>query len=302
MRKLRRLENLGTIDQTSEYAGQFEEGTGVYRITVIRPGQGSSGVYTKENLAASVDKFTAGTHMYMDHEGPQDRPERSVRDLAGVFLEDATVAEDGSLSAVVRVFPSFNTVIREKFDAIGVSINAWTYSGNDRESDVVPPFDGVTSVDFVTRAGAGGAITEVLESDDPTVTPKEGHMEEKLDMLIEAVSALTTHVTEALKPKPADDEEKDEFPPSEDAKKDDEEKKDKPKRESAVLDAFKIAKANLPEEAAERVMLALESSDAPVEELIDAERKYIESVQAPVAGAVTESESKPSTGAFLVGR
>lgn len=300
MKRLKRLETLGAIDGESAYAGQFEEGTGVYRITVIRPGQGSSGVYTKENLAASVGRFTAGTHMYMDHEGPQDRPERSVRDLAGVFLEDATVAEDGSLSAVVRVYPSFNKIIREKFDAIGVSINAFTYAGNDSESNVVPPFDGVVSVDFVTRAGAGGAITEVLESDDPTATPEEGRMEEKIDKLIEAVSALTNHVTEAMKPKDEEkkpEDEKKPFPPE------DEEKKDKPKREAGILDAFKVAKADLPDEAAERVLKALESSEGSVDDLIAAEKKYIESVQAPVAGAVEHSEStKPSTGAFVVGR
>lgn len=294
----------GCVEESSEYQGQFEEGTGVYRITVIRPGQGSSGVYSAENLAESAALFAPGTHMFLDHPAATDRPERSVRDLAGVFLTEAQVEEDGSLSAVVRVFPSFNSIVREKFDAIGVSINAWTYAENDADN-VVPPFAGVTSVDFVTRAGAGGAITEVLESENPTATPEEGHMEEKLDAVLEALAALTATVTEALKPK---DEEKakDEEKPAEDAPvpaekpAEDEEDKPKKKAESAALAAYKVAKADLPEASAERVLAALESG-ADVDELIAAERKYIESVQRPVAGVVTESASTPAVTGFTVG-
>lgn len=293
---------LDSVEKVNDYEGQFEEGTGVYRITVIRPGQGSCGVYTAENLEASASLFAPGTHMFLDHPGPGDRPERSVKDLAGVFLEGASVEEDGSLSTLVRVFPSFNNMIREKFDAIGVSINAWTYHENDADN-VVPVFDGVTSVDFVTRAGAGGAITEVLESEDPNT---EGdHMEEKLDALLEAVSALGTRLEEAFKPFEKKDEKPAEEKPAEapaEKPEEDEEKKDKKKVESAALAAFKVAKADLPDASAERVLAALESGvGADVDALIEAERKYIESVQRPVAGVITESDDAPVVSAFVTG-
>lgn len=287
---------LDGVEKVDDYEGKFEEGTGVYRITVIRPGQGSCGVYSAENLAESAHLFAAGTHMFLDHPAPNDRPERSVRDLAGVFLEGARVEEDGSLSAVVRVFPSFNTIVREKFDAIGVSINAWTYHENDIDG-VVPCFDGVTSVDFVTRAGAGGAITEVLESENPT---QEGDlMEEKIDALLAAVEALASKLEDALKPSEKKDEEIPAEKPVEDVKKDEEELPKKAK-ESAALAAYKVAKADLPDASAERVLAALES-DSDVDALIEAERKYIESVQRPVAGVIEESDSAPVVSAFVTG-
>ena len=42
-------------------------GDGKYRIRIIVPGQGSSGIYTAENLAESAPLFKAGTEMFIDH-------------------------------------------------------------------------------------------------------------------------------------------------------------------------------------------------------------------------------------------
>ena len=80
-------------------------GDGKYRIRIIVPGQGSSGIYTAENLAESAPLFKAGTEMFIDHPTETEewaRPERSIRDYAGVFLEDATVGEDGALYTVCK--------------------------------------------------------------------------------------------------------------------------------------------------------------------------------------------------------
>lgn len=281
---------LGGVKQAEGYEGQFEDGTGVYRITVIRPGEGSCGTYTAENLAESAHLFAAGTHMFLDHHAPTDRPERSVRDLAGVFLENASVEEDGSLSALVRVFPSFNAIVREKFDVIGVSINAWTYYEND-DHNVVPRFDGVQSVDFVTKAGAGGAITEVLESENPT---QEGDlMEELFNKVLDTFNELAGSLE-----KVADRLDKgEEIKPGEE--KADSTEQTKKAQESAVLAAFKVAKADLPDASAERILSMLESG-TDVDKLIEQERKYIESVQKPDAGVIEESGA-PVVSAFIAG-
>ena len=91
------------------------------------------------------------------------------------------------------MYTSFNFIIREKWQDIGVSINAWSENGLDADG-IVPVFDGVTSVDFVTKAGAGGALLEVLESQRVS-SDEENHMNEETIR-----QAIATAVTEALAP------------------------------------------------------------------------------------------------------
>lgn len=275
---------------------------GHYRIKIIQPGKGSSGVYLAENLAASASLFRAGTQMYCDHPSlteESDRPERSVKDLAGKLVTDAAVGEDGALYAECEVYPSFDKIIREKWSDIGVSINAWCDSviGSD---GVVPPFDGVVSVDFVTKAGAGGALLEVLESERiPTQKENSMNPDEFKQILNEAIAPVMSALEE-LKAKKSEDKPEDKpsdspVPPkareAEEAaepEEDDEEKKKK--LESAIVAGRKIAESGLPEAARDRVVKVVESG-GDVTEAIESERKYIESVASTTVGQVRESDS-----------
>ena len=79
------------LHESTAAVGTESLGEGKYRIRIIVPGQGSSGIYTAENLAESAHLFKAGTEMFIDHPTETEeweRPERSIRDYAGVFLED----------------------------------------------------------------------------------------------------------------------------------------------------------------------------------------------------------------------
>lgn len=149
---------------------------GRFLIQLINPGWGSSGFYSTETLkeAATSKVFPAGTHMYIDHPTESEeyeRPERSLRDLAAVLSEDARW--DDALQALVgeaTVFGSYRGVLGEMKTNIGVSIRA---SAEITENGTAP--DGARgriidrlveaiSTDFVTKAGRGGKILEVLES------------------------------------------------------------------------------------------------------------------------------------------
>ncbi|OLT24406.1 hypothetical protein BJF79_13775 [Actinomadura sp. CNU-125] len=142
------------------------------RIKLIDEGQGSSGWYPAETLREAAERrvFGAGTHMFTDHPSrseAEDRPERSVRDLAGVLTQDAFF-QDGALWAEARVFAPFQELLRDQADHIGVSIRAHgTAEPGEVEGQnrmVITSLTEGISVDFVTRAGRGGAIVEVLES------------------------------------------------------------------------------------------------------------------------------------------
>lgn len=166
-------------EQILETATAVREATGSsIALELITPGWGSSGYYSPQVLeAAGRDRvFPAGTHMYIDHPSAsedRDRPERSVRDLAAVLTTDATW-NGSALVAEARVFAPYQQLLAEAKDAIGVSIRAAgdmeMGEAEGRRGRIITSLVHSTSVDFVTRAGRGGRITELLESARPTRT------------------------------------------------------------------------------------------------------------------------------------
>lgn len=283
--------NQGSALLEAKKPGEKDDGAGRYRIRIIAPGRGSTGMYTAPNLAESAPLFVPGTHMFFDHQTMTEdweRPERSVRDLAGVFESGAEIMPDGSLEADIKVYPSVNGIIRERWADIGVSINGWSVDEIGPDG-VVPPLAGIQSVDFVTRAGAKGAVLEVLESDgrwrvknpptpsNPTNTNVQEEQAVKPEDICKAVSeamaaAMPAAIKEAAALLAADQEKK-----VAEAKK----------VEAPAVDPYeaaaKIAEADdLPKEARARVMEAVKRG-AGVDDAIEAERAYIKAIApAPV--------------------
>lgn len=145
-------------------------------VQLIDPGWGSSGYYSADVLeqAAKNRVFKAGTHMYADHPTPTEdaeRPQRSIRDLAAILVEDASVGPNGGLVARAKPLNGWGTALAEMKDAIGVSIRAGAYAtegeAEGRRGLIVDELLEAKSVDFVTKAGRGGKILEVLESARP---------------------------------------------------------------------------------------------------------------------------------------
>lgn len=258
-------------------------GDGKYRIRIIVPGQGSSGIYTAENLAESAPLFKAGTEMFIDHPTETEeweRPERSIRDYAGVFLEDATVGEDGALYTVCKVFSGVNELIKDKWEHIGVSINAWC-ADPISENGIVPPITGVRSVDFVTAPGAGGAIVDLLESNRNDNYVKEAGMDKEIESkfdelkasLIEAIGSKLEAAVATIQEAKAEE-------PTEDASVD----------VDSVLEAGrKIAESGLPEAAIVRVREAVKAG-ADVDSTLESERAYLKEA---VAATATPVDDKP---------
>ena len=273
------------LHESTTAVGTESLGEGKYRIRIIVPGQGSSGIYTAENLAESAPLFKAGTEMFIDHPTETEeweRPERSIRDYAGVFLEDATVGEDGALYTICKVFSGVNDLIKDKWEHIGVSINAWC-NEPIAETGVVPVFAGVRSVDFVTAPGAGGGIVDLLESNRNNNSIKEGTVDEKLleskfdelkASLVEAISSKLEFAVAAIQ----------EAKVEEPAEKAEEASVDV----DSVLEAGKkIAESGLPEAAVARVREAVKQG-ADVDSALEAERAYLKEAVAATATPVVE--------------
>lgn len=261
-------------------------GDGKYRIRIIVPGQGSSGVYTAENLAESAPLFKAGTEMFIDHPTESEeweRPERSIRDYAGVFLEDASVGEDGALYTVCKVFSGVNELIKDKWEHIGVSINAWC-ADPISENGIVPPIAGVRSVDFVTTPGAGGAIVDLLESNRNDNYVKEAGMDKEIESKFDELKGEIASVIEALGSK------------LEAATATIQEAKAEESTEEASVDVDsvleagrKIAESGLPEAAIVRVREAVKAG-ADVDSALESERAYLKEA---VVATATPVDDKP---------
>lgn len=156
----------------SEAAGSVKRtGPGRILLTLITPGEGSSGTYTAEVLAKAAEEkaFPRGTQSHVNHDTEaqrQERPEGDLRNLAMVLLEDAYVGEGGSLVAEARVGSHWRDFVEDFQEFLGASIVANAEVLDTTEGRVIErllpgPFN---RIDLVTNAGRGGRIEEVLES------------------------------------------------------------------------------------------------------------------------------------------
>lgn len=133
-------------------------------ITIITPGQGSSGYYPPETISGAAHLFPAGTHMYINHQTENEeweRPEGDLNKLAGALATPATInPETGALEATAEIFESHRKFLADRAHIIGVSINGTASINPD---GVVEAIHSIRSVDFVTRPGRGGRIDQILE-------------------------------------------------------------------------------------------------------------------------------------------
>lgn len=166
----------------TESAPLAEAGSkGIWRSRIIAADvQGSSGYYPAGVLRRDgPTAFSNGTHVYLDHPSSseeQDRPERSVRDLAGYLIEDAQFEDgpDGSgLFARVQFLPHVKELIKSVAGHVGLSIRAAGEIDETPTGRVVQSIKHGLSVDVVTRPGAGGRLIVMTESTKPDSPPAE---------------------------------------------------------------------------------------------------------------------------------
>ena len=148
-----------------------------YRARLIESDRwGSSGYYGREMLERDGPQvWPVNTAVYLDHPGiteQHDRPERSVRDLAGKIVT-APVMESDGLYADISFYPHVAPIIEAMWEDVGMSIRAAgtaeTGERDGRTGPIITSLSEGISVDVVTRAGAGGKLVALLESARATV-------------------------------------------------------------------------------------------------------------------------------------
>lgn len=178
-----------------------EAGSGVYEVKAIAAGKGSSGYYGADMLERAAHLFD-NVQMFWNHPSADEeanRPERSLRDLAGVFTNARfDTAPDGpGVYGIARVFAPFREAVREMAPYIGLSIYGFGTSEPgevDGEPQDIVTLEEIRSVDFVTLPGAGGKVLALFES---MRNQKEGSMEHE-GIVEEQPEAVETEVAEAV--------------------------------------------------------------------------------------------------------
>jgi hypothetical protein len=155
----------------TEKAGLTTAGNRWKARLLAAPIWGSSGYYSTEVVARDGARaFPVGTPIFWDHPSKtetENRPERSVRDLAGKITTTPLFEGDG-LYATVEFYGHAAGIVAEMADDIGLSIRATANIGMGnvagRYGRIVTALLEGASVDLVTKAGAGGKLVELLES------------------------------------------------------------------------------------------------------------------------------------------
>lgn len=168
------------LRETGQVATAAASGGSRRKVTIIQAGWGSSGYYGREMLERDGPAaWPVGTQMFLDHPSrseESDRPERSVKDLAARIASPPRM-EGGELVAEADIFAHWAPVIDALAGDIGLSIRAHgTSEAGEAEGRQGPIITAITegiSVDFVTRAGAGGKIGELIESARESLTLEE---------------------------------------------------------------------------------------------------------------------------------
>lgn len=163
--------------------------------------QGSSAYYPSELLESNPMIVRRGTQIFKDHLTEGERPERSVDRLVGYFDTDSWYETDG-LYAEAVFFESSVEWVKERalVGAIGMSIRASGTTMEENGKTVATSIDEVHSVDIVTRAGAGGALIEMLESSTEAVNNEEKErVMEELKKIVEAQGSQVAELMEAFK-------------------------------------------------------------------------------------------------------
>jgi len=113
--------------------------------------------------------------MYWDHPTmteERDRPERSLRDMAGALMSDGEWMDDGPAGAGIyakaKVFEGYQAAVAELAPHIGVSHRALGKAtkgeAEGQKGNIIEQITAAQSVDFVTSPGAGGRVLQLFEA------------------------------------------------------------------------------------------------------------------------------------------
>lgn len=178
---------------------------GRWLVAIATPGQGSSGYYSEDMLKEyGPAAFPAGAKSFITHEGT-----RNPKDMIGTYPEGAYWDDNRKqLMGELETFSHWKSFVEEVGPHCGMSI--YMAGESDKDGNVTKLIENrQNGADLVSYPGLeGSGLVEMLESaragsTEPTATSAEEittgkdatRMEEKLDKLIELMTAFAATKT-----------------------------------------------------------------------------------------------------------
>jgi hypothetical protein len=293
-------EALGSSITEAVPVSEAEAATGVlpslYTVQIIKGDVwGSSGYWPAKVIEADGARtWPSGTHMYIDHPTESEeieRPERSIRDLAGVLEGDPVYDPNAkALVGKMRVMEQFKPLVASIGKHIGVSIRAsatgqWG-KAEGREGRVMTGLVQGYSVDLVTKAGAGGAIISAIESarsSFPVQMSGPGGRPKEARIMAELTAEQAAALTDALSKHTSAVEANTAAIAAHDAAEAEKAKKDEPQPLDAVTLATTLAESGLPKALYPDVTALIEKGQS-AEEAVEAIKAKRDAVVAESGG------------------
>lgn len=199
------------VEETIDVVEAAFDSAGRGEVCLIKPCRGSSAVYTAESLqkTAKNKAFPKGTLMFIDHQTETEReaqPEGSMLRAAGVLDGDAEWKNGKvglGLYAPIKAYADFVPFLNERYQDTGMSVRG-SIRTTGRVIDGLPEaaeFAKGLSVDFVTRAGAGGKLLPVYESFRQKRATDPARREGVIDMEVKEADFLALKTQADLVPK-----------------------------------------------------------------------------------------------------
>ncbi|MDD5083133.1 MAG: hypothetical protein PHU08_07170 [Dehalococcoidales bacterium] len=279
---------------------------GIVPIRIIQPGFNSSkSRHYSDSAVKDAVKIFEGAKMYANHATKteeKERPERDIRDWVAT-VRNAKVSEKGTAVAEAHIHAGWlkdmvsNLHEHGTLDKLGVSINSIGRGSKQKidgvetfavESLVDHPFK---SVDFVTEAGAGGAVgvKESPEILDVCIIDLARLKEVRPDLIKEVESEIDTKIKQEAKKIMETQEQIDKLTKDNEAlaKERDELKgklteadKAKAKAEAQAVIKEAVGKAQLPDAAKARILEQFKEAEKAdgIDAAIKAESDYLSKI------------------------
>jgi hypothetical protein len=207
------VESFGGVDILEVVSEAQPSSSLIMKVIPIRPGWGNTRdnhFYSPEMLRENAKKFVGAKMYETDHKAG----EKSTRTWVSTVTSVDEFTDEGAPIARVAVHdPGFAERARnlkelgllEKLECsilAGAVAEKQPFTQNGRKGRRIREITDVESIDWVTKAGAGGHALEVSESEPEGATPAEGVASEEVVVMLDKV-LVQEIINESSLPEPA---------------------------------------------------------------------------------------------------
>ena len=290
--------DMGEVDMQESYASDpadivfLEDNTGKsnslirLNVKVIRPGWGNkrdNNFYPAEMLKQNAIRFIGAKMYETDHRDDQKTTRTwvsTVEKISGFDADGAPIAQvavhDPNFAERIKNLHEANMLEKMECSIMG-SASGMKFEKDGRRGRLIEGINSIESVDWVTRAGAGGHAVNLIENEGEHKMEQDDKKPDTMDTSAEEPTALPNLEEASIQEQDQEKPELEELQLLTEAK---------------VLEV--LSESKLPKRSQERIAMAEYGSEEDLSKAISAELDYIADLtKSGEVFGMAESKSKP---------